>query len=160
MINRLFVFLLLINLLYNGSNNQPPAPNKAEATPTPVSSPTAVAFASSKTPFSIVASQLDSDGELYYYSEIDKILAQIAKGITAARDATVLSGKLTPEQSAKTKQTFDLALQLLTSRGLPGLQAIGGRSTPDSPASYLAKSVAFAPAPPALLRPPLRTPPP
>jgi hypothetical protein len=147
MIKRRFASLLLLSLLFTGCNNQPPAPNKAEATPTPVSSPTAIAFASPKTPFSIVASQLDSDGELYYYSEIDKILAQITKGITAARDATVLSGKLTPEQSAKTKQQFDLVLQLLTSSGLSGLQAIGGSSKQESAASYLTKSVAFAPAP-------------
>jgi hypothetical protein len=147
MIKRRFASLLLLSLLFNGCNNQPPAPNKAEATPTPVSSPTAVAFASPKTPFSIVASQLDSDGELYYYSEIDKILAQINKGIIAARDATLLSGKLTPEQSAKTKQQFDLALQLLTSSGLSGLQAIGGSSKQESAASYLTKSVAFTPAP-------------
>src|SRR5260221_3544074 len=123
MIKRRFASLLLLSLLFTGCNNQPPAPNKAEATPTPVSSPTAIAFASPKTPFSIVASQLDSDGELYYYSEIDKILAQITKGITAARDSTVLSGKLTPEQSAKKKKQLDLGLQMLISSGLSGLHA-------------------------------------
>jgi hypothetical protein len=94
-----------------------------------------------------VTAQLDSDGALYYYCEIDKILAQITKGLIAARDATVLSGKLTPEESAKTKQQFDLALQLLTSSGLSGLQAVGGSSKQESAASYLTKSVAFAPAP-------------
>ena len=147
MIKRRFASLLLLGFLFTGCNNQPPVPNKAEGSPTPVSSPTVIASASPKTAYSIVTSQLDTDGGLYYYCEIDKILAQITKGITAARDATVLSGKLTPEQSAKTKQQFDLALQLLTSSGLSGLQAIGGSSKQESAASYLTKSAAFAPAP-------------
>jgi hypothetical protein len=147
MIKRRFASLLLLSLLITGCNNQAPAPTKAEGSPTPVPSPTAVASASPKTPFSIVTAQLDSDGGLYYYCEIDKILAQITKGVIAARDATVRTGKLTPEESAKTKQRFDLALQLLTSSGLEGLQAVGGSSKQESAASYLTKSVAFAPAP-------------
>jgi hypothetical protein len=147
MIKRCFAFLLLLTFLFTGCNNQPPAPNKAEASPTPVSSPTAVASASPKTPFSIVTAQLDSEGGLYYYCEIDKILAQITKGIIAARDATILSGKLTPEQSAEVKQQFNLVLQLFTSSGLSGLQAVGGSSKQESVASYLTKSIAFAPAP-------------
>src|SRR5258708_20112025 len=53
MIKRRFASLLLLNLLFNGCNNQPPAPNKAEPTPTPVSSPTAVAFSSAQTPISL-----------------------------------------------------------------------------------------------------------
>src|SRR5258708_6820511 len=61
MIKRRFASLLLLNLLFNGCNNQPPAPNKAEATPTPVSSPTAVAFASSKTPLSFFALASERD---------------------------------------------------------------------------------------------------
>jgi hypothetical protein len=147
MIKCRFASLLLFSFLFTGCNSQPPAPNKVESSPTPVPSPTTVAFASPKTPFSIVTSQLDSDGGLYYYCEIDKILAQITKGLIAARDATVLSGKLTPEESAKTKQQFDLALELLTSSGLSGLQALGGSSKQESATSYLTKSVAFAPAP-------------
>jgi hypothetical protein len=147
MIKRRFASLLLVSFLVIGCNNQAPAPTKAEANPTPILSPTPVVSANPKTPFSIVTSQLDSEGGLYYYCEIDKILAQITKGLTAARDATVLSGKLTPEESAKTKQGFDLALQLLTSSGLSGLQAVGGSSKQESGASYLTKSVAFAPAP-------------
>jgi hypothetical protein len=147
MIKRRLASLLLLTFLFTGCNNQAPSPNKAEGSPTPVSSPAAIGSASPKTPFSIVTSQLDSEGGLYYYCEIDKILAQIMKGVTAARDATVLSGKLTPEQSAKTKQQFDLALQLLTSSGVSGLQAIGGSSKQESANTYLTKSVVFAPAP-------------
>src|ERR1700739_1171189 len=101
MTKRRFASLLLVSLLFTGCNNQPPAPTKAEGSSTPVPSPTTVASASSKTPLSIVTSQLDSGGGLYYYCEIDKILAQITKGLIAARDATALSEKLAPEQSAK-----------------------------------------------------------
>jgi hypothetical protein len=161
MIKRRFASVLFLTFLFSGCNNQPPAPNKAEGSPPPTSSPSAVAFtsptptplpsavpsASPKTPFSTLTSQLDLEGGLYYYCEVDKILAQITKGITAARDATVLSGKLTPEQSAKVKQQFDLALQLLTSSGLSGLQAIGGSSKQEPAGFYLTKSVALAPAP-------------
>jgi len=147
MIKRRFASLLLVSFTVTSCHNQAPAPTKAEGSPTPVLSPTAIVSANPKTPFSIVTSQLDSDGGLYYYCEIDKVLAQITKGLIAARDATVLSGKLTPEESAKTKQGFDLALQLFTSSGLSGLQAIGGSSKQESAASYLTKSVAFAPAP-------------
>jgi len=147
MIKRRFASLLLLTFLFTGCNNQAPPPNKAEGSPTPASSPTAIASASLKTPFSIVTSQLDSEGRLYYYWEIDKILAQITKGVTAARDATVLSGKLTPKESAKAKQQFDLALELLTSSGVSGLQAIGGSSKQESASTYLTKSVVFAPAP-------------
>src|SRR3981081_899291 len=121
MIKLVFASLFLLSFLFTGCNNQAPPPNKAEGSPTPASSPAAIASVSPKTPFSIVTSQLDSEGGLYYYCEIDKILAQITKGVTAARDATVLSGKLTPEQSAKTKQQFNLALQLLTASGVSGL---------------------------------------
>src|SRR5258708_17146180 len=53
MIKRRFASLLLLNLLFNGCNNQPPAPNKAEATPTPVSSPTAGSFSPPQKPISI-----------------------------------------------------------------------------------------------------------
>jgi hypothetical protein len=147
MIQRRFAFVLFLTFLFSGCNNQPPAPNKVESSPTPTSSPSATALASSKTPFSIVTSQLDSEGGFYYYCETTKILAQITKGIIGARDATVLSGKLTPEQSAKLKQQFDVALQLFTSSGLSGLQAIGGSSKEESPGSYLAKSIVYAPAP-------------
>jgi hypothetical protein len=147
MIKRRFASFLLLNFLVTGCNHQAPAPTKAEGSPTPVLSPTAIVSANPKTPFSVVTSQLDSDGGLYYYCEIDKILAQISKGLIAARDATVLSGTLTPEESTKAKQGFDIALQLLTSSGLSGLQAIGGSSKQESAASYLTKSVAFAPAP-------------
>ena len=144
MIKRRFASLLLLTFLFTGCNNQAPPPNKAEGSPTPASSPAAIASVSPKTPFSIVTSQLDSEGGLYYYCEIDKILAQITKGVTAARDATVLSGKLTPKESAKTKQQFDLALQLLTSSGVSGLQAIGGSSKQETASTYLTKSVVFA----------------
>jgi hypothetical protein len=147
MIKRRFASLLLLSFLVAGCNNRTPAPTRAEGSPTPRLSPTPVVSANPKTPFSIVTAQLDGDGGLYYYCEIDKILAQITKGLIAARDATLLSGKLTPEESAKTKQGFDLALQLFTSSGLSGLQAIGGSSKQESAASYLTKSVAFAPAP-------------
>jgi hypothetical protein len=147
MIKRRFASLLLLSFLVAGCNNRTPAPTRAEGSPTPGLSPTPVVSANPKTPFSIVTAQLDGDGGLYYYCEIDKILAQITKGLIAARDATLLSGKLTPEESAKTKQGFDLALQLFTSSGLSGLQAIGGSSKQESAASYLTKSVAFAPAP-------------
>jgi len=147
MIKRSLVYLSLFTFLLGGCNNQPPATNKAEASPTPVPSPSAAVAASPKTPFFAVTSQLDPDGALYYYCETNKILAQITKGITAARDATVLSGKLTPEQSVKAKQQFDIALQLLTSSGLTGLQAVGGSSKQEAAASYLTKSVALAPAP-------------
>jgi hypothetical protein len=146
MIKRGLVFLSLLIFLL-GCNNQQSASNKAEASPTPVPSPSATVASSPKTPFFAVTSQLDSDGGLYYYCETNKILAQITKGITAARDATMLSGKLTPEQSVKLKQQFDIALQLLTSSGLTGLQAVGGSSKQEAADSYLTKSVAFAPAP-------------
>jgi hypothetical protein len=147
MIQRRFAFVLFLTFLFIGCNNQPPAPNKVENSPTPISSPRTTALASAKTPFSIVTSQLDTEGELYYYCETNKILAQITKGITAARDATVLSGKLTPEQSVKLKQQFDVALQLFTSSGLSGLQAVGGSSKEESAGSYLTKSIVYAPAP-------------
>src|SRR5258708_15084478 len=75
MFKRRFASLLLLSLLFTGCNNQPSAPNKAEATPTPVSSPTAIAFASPKTPFSIVASQLNRDSKAFSYSYIDNVLA-------------------------------------------------------------------------------------
>lgn len=147
MIKRRLASVLFLTFLFNGCNNQPPAPSKVEASPTPTSAPSAVLTASVKTPFSVVTSQLDTEGGLYYYCETTQILAQITKGITAARDATVLSGKLTPEQSAKVKQQFDVVLKLLTSSGLSGLQAIGGSSKEESAGSYLTKSIAFAPAP-------------
>jgi hypothetical protein len=148
MTNRTRSGVLCLILFLSGCNNQPSS-SKTESspTPTPASTPKAVVATETKSPFSAVTSQLDAGGGLYIYWEVDKILAQLTKGITAARDATALSGKLTPEQSAKTKQQFDLALQLLTSSGLTGFQAIGASSKQESKDSYLTKSVVFAPAP-------------
>ncbi len=147
MIKRSLPTVLFLAFLVSGCNNQPAVSNKAEGSPTPIPAPAAVSTPAAKTPYATVTSQLDAEGGLYYYCETDKILAQIAKGITAARDATVLSGKLTPEQSAKAKQQFDLALQLINSSGVTGLQAMGGSSKQESPSSYLTKSVGFAPEP-------------
>jgi hypothetical protein len=151
MIMRRLPSFFLLAFLLAGCNNQPSGSSKAENSPTPAPtatlSPSAVASSSPKSPFSVVTSQLDAEGGLYFYWEIDKILAQLAKGITSARDATVLSGRFTPEQSAKVKQQFDIALQLLTSSGLTGLQAVGASSKQEASGSYLTKSVVFAPAP-------------
>jgi uncharacterized lipoprotein NlpE involved in copper resistance len=148
MINRTLFAVLCLIFFLSGCNNQASS-SKAESspTPTPASTPKAVVATETKSPFSAVTSQLDAGGGLYFYWEVDKILAQLTKGITAARDATVLSGKLTPEQSAKTKQQFDIALHLLTSSGLTGFQAIGASSKQESATSYLTKSVVFAPGP-------------
>jgi hypothetical protein len=152
MTNRTLSAFLCVAFFLSGCNNQPSS-SKAESSPiqtpspTPASTPKATVATETKSPFSTVTSQLDAGGGLYFYWEVDKILAQLTKGITAARDATVLSGKLTPEQSAKTKQQFDIALQLLTSSGLTGFQAIGASSKQESATSYLTKSVVFAPAP-------------
>ena len=157
MITRRLPSFFLVAFLFAGCNNQPTGSSKAESNPTPAatatSSPSAIASSDTKSPFSIVTSQLDAGGGLYFYWEIDKILAQLTKGITSARDATLLSGKLTPERSAKVKQQFDIALQLLTSSGLTGLQAVGGSSKQESSGSYLTKSVVFSPAPTGFLWP-------
>jgi hypothetical protein len=151
MIMRRLPCFFLLAFLFAGCNNQPTGSSKAESNPTPAatatSSPSPIASSDTKSPFSVVTSQLDAGGGFYFYWEIDKILAQLTKGITSARDATLLSGKLTPERSAKVKQQFDIALQLLTSSGLTGLQAAGASSKQEASGSYLTKSVVFAPAP-------------
>jgi hypothetical protein len=148
MIKRIVSALLCVVLLLSGCNNEPKTSKlESSPTPTPAPSPSTAAASETKSPFSVVTSQLDAGGGLYFYWEIDKILAQLTKGIIAARDATVISGKLTPDQSAKAKQQFDIGLQLLTSSGLTGFQAVGASSKQESATSYLMKSVVFAPAP-------------
>src|SRR5258708_29698227 len=82
MIKRRFASLLLLNLLFNGCNNQPPAPNKAAATPTPVSSPTAGGLATSKAALSTFSSPHRCVVAYFYESVMDKMSFHITTRLT------------------------------------------------------------------------------